>query len=116
VNHAPPHGLPGKYARFTGGTEGVGEGEEDRGEILLTEEVRDRAAGLSGVLRTLGAVHVAGALALGDGLQCLDVTYGKRMVVTYDKRMPEAASAAVLPAYAPGMTDRARRAPAARRL
>ncbi|MFF9526847.1 hypothetical protein ACF1DV_33450 [Streptomyces achromogenes] len=75
---------------------------------MLTEEVRDRAAGLSGVLRTLGAVHVAGALALGDGLQRLDVTY--------DKRMPEVASAAVLPAYGPGMTDRARRAPAARRL
>ncbi|WP_078491535.1 type II toxin-antitoxin system VapC family toxin [Streptomyces yerevanensis] len=70
--------------------------QRDITEILVTEEVRDQAAGLPGRLRTLDALHVASALTLGDSLQCL---------VTYDKRMLEAARAAALPAYAPGMAD-----------
>ncbi|WP_406728235.1 hypothetical protein WJ438_31475 [Streptomyces sp. GD-15H] len=35
-------------------------------EILLTREVRDGAALLVGRLRTLDAIHVAGALSLRD--------------------------------------------------
>ncbi|GHA12676.1 type II toxin-antitoxin system VapC family toxin [Streptomyces echinoruber] len=70
--------------------------QRDITEILVTEEVRDRAAALPGRLRTLDALHVASALTLGDALHCL---------VTYDKRMLEAARAAALPAYAPGRAD-----------
>ncbi|MFI7015108.1 type II toxin-antitoxin system VapC family toxin [Streptomyces sp. NPDC050164] len=66
-------------------------------EILLTREVRDAAALLVGRLRTLDAIHVASALSLRD-----DVT----AVVTYDRRMLEAAHAEGLPVYAPGMADR----------
>ncbi|MFG2812434.1 type II toxin-antitoxin system VapC family toxin [Streptomyces sp. NPDC048410] len=64
-------------------------------EILLTREVRDGAALLVGRLRTLDAIHVAGALSLGDDLTAL---------VTYDRRMLEAARAEGLTAHAPGMT------------
>ena len=62
-------------------------------EILLTEEVRDAAALLTGTLRTLDAIHVASAQALGDALDTL---------VTYDKRMLDAARAEGLPAASPG--------------
>ncbi|TGN77584.1 PIN domain-containing protein [Streptomyces bauhiniae] len=64
-------------------------------EILLTREVRDGAALLVGRLRTLDAIHVAGALSLGDDLTAL---------VTYDRRMLDAARAEGLAAHAPGMT------------
>ncbi|MFF0380915.1 PIN domain-containing protein [Streptomyces sp. NPDC004286] len=64
-------------------------------EILLTREVRDGAALLVGRLGTLDAIHVAGALSLGDDLTAL---------VTYDLRMLEAARAEGLTAHAPGMT------------
>lgn len=63
-------------------------------EILLTEEVRDAAAHLPGTLRTLDAIHVASAQALGDSLDTL---------VTYDKRMLDVARAEGLPAEAPGL-------------
>ena len=63
-------------------------------EILLTEEVRDAAVHLPGTLRTLDAIHVASAQALGDSLDTL---------VTYDKRMLDVARAEGLPAEAPGL-------------
>ncbi|MBL7259186.1 type II toxin-antitoxin system VapC family toxin [Paractinoplanes lichenicola] len=63
-------------------------------EILLTEEIRDAAAHLSGALRTLDAIHVASAQALGDALDTL---------VTYDKRMFDVARAAGLTTAAPGL-------------
>ncbi|MFC9159184.1 hypothetical protein ACFTT0_29890 [Streptomyces bauhiniae] len=63
-------------------------------EILLTWEVRDGAALLVGRLRTLDAIHVAGALSLGDDLTAL---------VTYDRRMLDVARAEGLAAHAPGM-------------
>ncbi|WP_228390641.1 type II toxin-antitoxin system VapC family toxin [Streptomyces smaragdinus] len=62
-------------------------------EILLTEEVRDLAARVPAMLRSLDAIHLASALALDDALDCL---------VTYDKRMLDAARAAGLDAHAPG--------------
>ncbi|WP_155054962.1 type II toxin-antitoxin system VapC family toxin [Streptomyces blattellae] len=65
-------------------------------EIHLTREVRDSAAVLVGRLRTLDAVHVASALSLGN-----DVT----ALVTYDRKMLDAARAEGLSAHAPGMTD-----------
>lgn len=65
-------------------------------EILLTREVRDSAAPLVGRLRTLDAIHVAGALSLRDDLTAL---------VTYDRRMLETARAEGLFAHAPGMAD-----------
>ena len=63
-------------------------------EILLTEEVRDTAAHLPGALRTLDAIHVASAQALGDSLDTL---------VTYDRRMLDVARAEGMPAEAPGL-------------
>ena len=56
--------------------------------------MRDAAAGLPGGLRTLDAVHVAGALVLGDSLDTL---------LTYDRRMLDVARAAGLPTEAPGL-------------
>ncbi|MFD3735414.1 hypothetical protein [Streptomyces sp. NPDC058632] len=64
--------------------------------VLLTREVRDGAALLVGRLRTLEAIHVAGALSLRDDLTAL---------VTYDRRMPETARAEGLSAHAPGTAD-----------
>ncbi|MEB3964649.1 PIN domain-containing protein [Streptomyces kunmingensis] len=72
----------------------MGDLEGRVGEVLLTPEVRRSAAGLTGRLRTLDAIHVASALSLGESLTAL---------VTYDKRMLDTALAAGLPAYAPGM-------------
>jgi predicted nucleic acid-binding protein len=63
-------------------------------EILLTEEVRDAAARLPRGLRTLDAIHVASAQAIGPALDTL---------VTYDKRMLDAARAVGLPTAAPGI-------------
>ncbi|MFF9062820.1 PIN domain-containing protein [Streptomyces sp. NPDC014882] len=65
-------------------------------EILLTREVRDGAALLVGRLRTLDAIHVAGALSLRNDLTAL---------VTYDRRMLETARGEGLPAHAPGMAE-----------
>lgn len=65
-------------------------------EILLTREVRDGAALLVGRLRTLDAIHVAGALSPRDDLTAL---------VTYDRRVLETARAEGLPAHAPGMAE-----------
>ncbi|MFE7814821.1 PIN domain-containing protein [Streptomyces sp. NPDC057433] len=65
-------------------------------EILLTREVREGAALLVGRLRTLEAIHVAGALSLRDDLAAL---------VTYDRRMLGTARAEGPPAHAPGMND-----------
>ena len=63
-------------------------------EILLTEEVRDLATRVTATLRSLDAIHVASALVIGDALDSL---------VTYDKRLLDAAREAGLPAHAPGM-------------
>jgi uncharacterized protein len=63
-------------------------------EILLTEDVRDAAASLAVGLRTLDAVHLASARAIGDSLEVL---------LTYDRRMLEAARSIGLPAEAPGL-------------
>lgn len=65
-------------------------------EILLTEEVRDLATRVPATLRSLDAIHVASALVIGDALDSL---------VTYDKRMLDAAREAGLAAHAPGMAD-----------
>ncbi|MFI7304365.1 MULTISPECIES: type II toxin-antitoxin system VapC family toxin [Micromonospora] len=62
-------------------------------EILVTEEVRDSAAALPAGIRTLDALHVASAQALGDALDTL---------VTYDKRMSDIAVSVGLPVAAPG--------------
>lgn len=63
-------------------------------EILLTEEVRDLATRVTATLRSLDAIHVASALVIGDALDSL---------VTYDKRLLDAAREAGLAAHAPGM-------------
>lgn len=65
-------------------------------EILLTEEVRDLATRVSGALRSLDALHVASALVVGEALDSL---------ITYDKRMLEAAREEGLPVHAPGMAE-----------
>ncbi|MGW5350280.1 type II toxin-antitoxin system VapC family toxin [Streptomyces sp. NPDC004031] len=62
-------------------------------EMLLTDEVRRAAAAMPGRIRTLDAIHVASAQALGDTLDVL---------VSYDKRMLEVAEAVGLPTAAPG--------------
>ena len=64
-------------------------------EVLLTEEVRDAAARIPGPVRTLDAVHIASAQVIGEALEVL---------VTYDKRMLEAARSLGLPTEAPGLT------------
>lgn len=57
--------------------------------------VGDRAGGLDPpTLRTLDAIHVASALALGPELDAF---------VTYDERLADAARAAGLPAVAPAL-------------
>jgi len=63
-------------------------------EIVLTEEIRDGAAMLPRGLRSLDAIHIASAQAIGDVLEVL---------VTYDKRMLDAARAVGLRAEAPGL-------------
>ncbi|MFE5029580.1 PIN domain-containing protein [Streptomyces sp. NPDC056656] len=63
-------------------------------EILLTEEVRDLATRVPAALRSLDAIHVASALVIGEALDSL---------ITYDKRMLDAAREAGLTAHAPGM-------------
>jgi uncharacterized protein len=63
-------------------------------EILVTDEIRDAAASLPGGVRTLDAVHIASAQAIGDALACL---------VSYDKRMLDVAHRSGIPTAAPGM-------------
>jgi uncharacterized protein len=63
-------------------------------EILLTDEIRDAAAFLPGRVRTLDAIHVASAQAVGETLDVL---------VSYDKRMLEVATSVGLPTAAPGL-------------
>lgn len=64
-------------------------------EILVTDEIRDGAANLPGDVRTLDAVHIASAQAIGDALAFL---------VSYDKRMLDIASSVGIPIAAPGMS------------
>ncbi len=63
-------------------------------EILVTDEIRDAAATLPGGVRTLDAVHIASAQAIGDALAFL---------VSYDKRMLDIAHSVGVPIAAPGM-------------
>jgi uncharacterized protein len=63
-------------------------------EILVTDEIRDGAANLPGGVRTLDAVHIASAQAIGHALAFL---------VSYDKRMLDIAGSVGIPIAAPGM-------------
>lgn len=63
-------------------------------EILVTDEIRDAAAALPGGVRTLDAVHIASAQAVGDTLTVL---------VSYDKRMLGIAHSVGIPIASPGM-------------
>ena len=65
-------------------------------EILVTDEIRDAAGNLPGGIRTLDAIHVASAQAIGDTLAYL---------VTYDKRMFDIAHSVGIPVTAPGMSS-----------
>jgi uncharacterized protein len=65
----------------------------DHAEITLTDEVRNAAAAVLGMARSLDAIHIASAELLGPELTAL---------VTYDVRMAKAAHAAGLPAASPG--------------
>ena len=69
---------------------------QDHAEILLTDEIRDAAAAVPGTVRSLDAIHVAAAEALGSELTAL---------VTYDIRMADAARAAGLPVAMPGAEE-----------
>jgi len=63
-------------------------------EILVTDEIRDGAASLPGGVRTLDAIHIASAQAIGDELAFL---------VSYDKRMLDIARSVGISIAAPGM-------------
>jgi predicted nucleic acid-binding protein len=64
-------------------------------EILVTDEIRDEAANLPGTVRTLDAIHIASARAIGHALAFL---------ISYDKRMLDVAHSAGIPIAAPGMS------------
>lgn len=64
-------------------------------EIQLTGQIRDAAAVVTGSVRSLDAIHIASARMLGSDLIAL---------VTYDRRMADAAHHAGLPVVMPGMT------------
>lgn len=66
----------------------------DVSEILVTEEIRDAAALLPGGCRTLDAIHVASAQALGESLT---------VMVSYDRRMLEVAESVGVSTAAPGL-------------
>lgn len=66
----------------------------DHAEIKLTDAVRDAAANVPGTVRSLDAIHVASAGLLGSELVSL---------VTYDRRMADAARDAGIPVSMPGM-------------
>lgn len=75
--------------------------------LTIDNALLDAAAGLDArVLRSLDAIHLASALALGDDLDC---------VVTYDRRMSDAASVLGVVVRAPGTSGDVRRRPAKRR-
>lgn len=61
--------------------------------IALDEEIRRIAAGIGGSLRSLDAIHIASALAIGDR----DVQF-----VTYDDRQANAARDCGLTVVQPG--------------
>jgi len=63
-------------------------------EILVTDEIRDAAASLPGGVRTLDAVHIASAQAIGEALAVL---------VSYDKQMLDVAHAMGIPIASPGL-------------
>jgi hypothetical protein len=63
-------------------------------EIRVTDEIRDAAATLPGGVRTLDAVHIASAQAIGDALAVL---------VSYDKRMLDIAHSVGIPVASPGL-------------
>jgi uncharacterized protein len=63
-------------------------------EVLLTDEIRDAAAFLTGGVGTLDAIHIASAQAVGEVLDVL---------VSYDKRMLDVAASVELPTAAPGL-------------
>lgn len=67
----------------------------DHTELKVTQAVRDAAANVHGAVRSLDAIHLASAERLGAGLVAL---------VTYDKRMAEAAHNAGLPVEMPGLS------------
>jgi predicted nucleic acid-binding protein len=67
---------------------------DDHVEIPVSDQVRDGAANFAGQVRSLDAIHIASAELLGSELEAL---------VTYDKRMAEAARNAGLPVETPGM-------------
>jgi uncharacterized protein len=77
-----PTAMPDLLASFT--------------EILVTDEIRDAAASLPGGVRTLDALHIASAQAIGDELVVL---------LSYDKRMLDIAHTVGLPTAAPGMSS-----------
>lgn len=66
----------------------------DYDELEVTTDIRDRAAGLSGRLKALDAIHVATAQTLGADLVAL---------VTYDRRIGDVARSRGLPVVSPGM-------------
>jgi uncharacterized protein len=70
--------------------------------LRIDDGLLDAAAAIHpGVLRSLDAIHLASAMALGEDLDCL---------VTYDRTMSEAASLLGLSVRSPGARgDRARR-------
>jgi uncharacterized protein len=62
--------------------------------LRVDDAILDAAADLdSRILRSLDAIHLASALALGQDLEC---------VVTYDRRMSEAARVVPIATRAPG--------------
>jgi uncharacterized protein len=63
-------------------------------EILVTEEIRDAAVLAPAGVRTLDAVHIASAQAIGTALDVL---------VTYDKHMLDVARGIGIPIAAPGL-------------
>ena len=64
-------------------------------QMPLTPALLDEAGRLRNQLRSLGAIHLASALRLADGLAAF---------VTYDKRLLAAAVEVGLPTAAPGAT------------
>jgi uncharacterized protein len=66
----------------------------DHEEVRVTNRVREAAANVPGMLRALDAMHVASAQQLGPELTAL---------VTYDRRMADAARDNGLPVVMPGM-------------
>jgi len=82
-------------AVFPSGRDAVGRARRllDRIDLIqLDDELLDFAGELEGPLRSLDAIHLAAALALGDELEA---------VVTYDRRLGQAARTLGLPVVAP---------------